>query len=607
MALSQSGNISSRQSFIQQLIFKFKHLPDFVIVTTLAVIVGIGAGFGAILTEWLVEIVHDMFFEKKLWGLLEGTGTFYLILVPAMGAAIFGPIIYYFAREAKGHGVSEVLEAVSVGGGRIRPRVAVVKSVSSAFCIGSGGSVGLEGPIAQIGSAVGSTVGQFFSMTEEKIRLLLGCGAGAAIAATFHAPITGTIFALEIILGHLEARYFSAVVISAVIADTIAQLYKEPLVHAPTYQLISSWELLLYALLGVLAGLGAIGFSKALHGMEDLWGKVHVSEYVKPILGGLILGVVGFFTFQDDSGFPYLFGMGYEGISGVLSLSDPMNTVFTLKVVFAIFLLKIFTTSLTLGSGGSGGTFTPALFMGAMLGASFGHIVNLYFPGIVEAPGAYALAGLAAFFGGAAHAPMTAILVAFELTHNYEMILPIMLTTVVSTLVAQTISPTSIYTHKLTHRGIPIRRGAPGLGVDVMENVTVGEAMNTELQVIPLTMSVEELMERFATTHRHGYPVVDDAGELAGVVSIKDLDSAIAAGKIKNRTVADIATTDLLVAYPYEPISAALQKLSVREISRLPVVEEEGSRQLIGIVLRTDIIDAYNNAMIKNRVQKQEE
>ena len=575
----------------QTLLRRFKTLPDLVVLTTLALIVGIGAGFGAIFTEWLVEVVHDVFFEKKLWGLLEFAGIYHLVIIPALGALIFGPIIIHFAREAKGHGVSEVLEAVSVSGGRIRPRVGVVKSLSSALCIGTGGSVGLEGPIAQIGSALGSTVGQIFTLTEERIRLLLACGAGAGIAATFHAPLTGSIFALEIILGHLEARYFSAVVISAVVADTIAQFFHKEVLVVPLYTLVSFWELFLYAILGVLAGLGAVSFTKVLFWMEELWDKLPVSEYLKPVLGGLLLGLFGLIAFFQADGFPRFFGMGYS------TMSDALNGELALHLIFALFLIKIFTTSLTLGSGGSGGTFTPSLFMGAMLGGSFGHVVNSWFPNITAAPGAYALAGMAAFFAGAAHAPMTSIFVAFELTGNYHIILPIMLATVISTLVAQSIHPSSMYTLKLVRRGIKVRRGAPGQELFVMDTVTVGEAMSQEVEVVPLTMPLPQLMDELNRTHRHGFPVVDEAGELVGVVSIKDLDNAIAAGTVQEKTVADIATTDVLVAYPYEPMGAALQRLGVRQISRLPVVKEEGSRKLIGIVLRTDIINAYHKAL----------
>ncbi len=578
---------------------KFKNMPDLVVITTLALIVGIGAGFGAIFTEWLVEKVHHIFFEEKLWGLLEGLGIYHLMIVPALGALIFAPIIIHFAREARGHGVSEVLEAVSVHGGRIHPRVGVVKSVASALCIGSGGSVGLEGPIAQIGSALGSTVGQIFTMTEERIRLLLACGAGAGIAATFHAPITGTIFALELILGHVEAGYFSAIVISAVVADTIAQFYKEECFIAPLYTLVSVWELFFYAILGVFAAIGALSFTKVLFKMEELWHKVPVSEYFKPALGGLVLGVIAIILFQFEGfqvgEFPRIFGMGYE------SISDAMNGSLALHLVFALLVIKIFTTSLTLGSGGSGGTFTPSLFMGAMLGSTFGIIVHTWFPTITAEPGAYALAGMAAFFGGAAHAPFTAIMIAFEMTNNYYIILPIMLATVISTLVAQTMSPTSMYTLKLVKRGIKIRRGAPEHATDVMETTTVGDAMSTEVETVPLTMSLFQLMEKFDQSHRHGFPVVDEAGKLAGVVSIKDLDTAMARGRFSGRTVAEIATTDVLVAYPYEPMGSALQRLGIREISRLPVVKEEGSLEIVGIVLRTDIINAYNKTLAKRK------
>jgi CIC family chloride channel protein len=588
----------AEESLLKRLLWKFKHLPDLVVITILAVIVGIGAGFGAILTEWLVKLVHHIFFETKLWGLLDGMGIYHLMIIPAIGALIFAPIIIIFAREAKGHGVSEVLEAVSVHGGRIPPKVGVVKSISSALCIGTGGSVGLEGPIAQIGSAIGSTVGQIFTLTEDRIRLLLACGAGAGIAATFHAPLTGTIFALELILGHLEAGYFSAVVISAVIANTIALFYRDACFIIPSYNLVSVWELGLYAILGVLVGISAFIFTKVLFGMEALWDKVPVSEYMKPVLGGLLLGVIAIILFQFEGfqigEFPRIFGMGYE------SIADALNGSLAFQLILALFVIKIFTTSLTLGSGGTGGTFTPSLFMGAMLGGTFGILVHSWFPMATAPSGAYALAGMAAFFGGAAHAPFTGIMVAFELTHNFNIILPIMLATVISTLVAQNIDQTSMYTRKLVRRGIQVRRGAPEHATDVMERLTVGDAMSTEIETVPLTMPLFELMEKFDQSHRHGFPVVDETGALAGIVSIKDLDAAIAGGQLSGRTVAEIATTDILVAYPYEPMGAALQRLGVREISRLPVVKEEGSNELVGIVLRTDIINAYNHALAQH-------
>jgi CIC family chloride channel protein len=569
--------------------FKIKDLPDLILITSLTTIIGILAGFGAILTEYLVEIVHHSFFEQKLWGLLDWAGDYHLIIIPAIGGIIFGSIIIKFARDARGHGVSEVLEAVAVRGGRIPPKVGIVKSISSSFCIGTGGSVGLEGPIAQIGAAIGSSVGQFFQLTEERIRLFLACGAGAGIAATFHAPITGTIFAIEIILGHLEARYFSAVVISAVIADTIAQFHKTSVLTVPIYNLVSFWELFLYSILGAIIALGAMIFIKILHSMEDFWEKLPISDYLKPVLGGALLGIIGMIAFFQVDGMPRFFGIGYQ------SINDALNGSLVIELIVALFLIKIFTTSLTLGSGGSGGTFTPSLFMGAMLGGSFGHLVNTWFPMMTAPVGAYALVGMAAFFAGAAHAPLTSIILAVELTGNYNLILPIMLATVTSTLVTSSIHPHSMYTMKLAQRGIKVRRGAPGHELDLMQTITVGEAMTKEVETVALTMSLMKLIEKFDQSTHRGFPVVNEEGELMGIVSIKDLDTAIASGDIQGRAVSEITTTDLLIAYPYEPMQVALERLALRDISRLPVVQEEGSRKLVGILLRKDIINAYRD------------
>jgi CIC family chloride channel protein len=433
-------------------------------------------------------------------------------------------------------------------------------------------------------------------LSEDRIRLLLACGAGAGISATYHAPFTGTLFALEIILGHLEAGYFSAIVISAVVADTIAQGYKLPIIPSiANYPLVSNWELLLYAILGVIIAFSAIAFIKTEHGMVKLWKKIPVSDYLKPALGGLVLGMIGMLTFFHYDDFPRFYGLGYESIAHTLNGQLPF------LLVFSLFFIKIFTTSLTIGSGGTGGTFTPTLFMGLMLGSSFGYAVNMLFPGITAPTGAYALAGMAAFFGGAAHAPFTAIMVAFELTqYNYHMILPIMLTTVVATLVAQSITPDSMYTSHLVSKGIKIRRVEPGQELYVMDTVTVEEAMTKDIEVVPLTMSLFQLMEKFDQTHLRGFPVVDEAGELAGMVNLRDLDSAIASGNIAKRTVAEIFTKNTLVAYPSESMGSALQRLGLRgDVTRLPVVEE-GSRKLVGIVLRSDIIHAYNKAMKKS-------
>jgi CIC family chloride channel protein len=565
-----------------------------IMITALAV--GIGAGLGAVIFRRLIGGMQTLAYDG-LGGLLDGIAPFHLLIIPAIGGAIYGPMIYRYAREAKGHGVPEVMEAVALRGGRIRPRVAVIKSLASSICIGTGGSVGREGPIAQIGSALGSTIGQALKLSDERVRNLVACGAAGGIAATFNAPVAGAMFALEIILGQFHSVYFGAVVISAVTADVIAHAFESDVraFAVPEYTLVSPWELVFYAALGTLAALAAVGFTRLLYASEDLWDELPMPEYVKPVLGGVLLGVIGILTFKID-GYPRVFGVGYDTIGP--ALFGELAIQVTLTLLFA----KLLATTLTLGSGGSGGIFAPSLFMGAMLGEVVGKAVHQLFPTITAPSGAYALVGMAAFFTGAAHAPATAILILFEMTGDYHIILPLMLATVVSTLISRAISRENIYTLKLSRRGVHLEQGQD---IDVMQGVTIGEAMTEDVDVVPLSMPLEELADEFARTHHHGFPAVDDAGDLAGVVSIRDLEQALTAGPIAGKTVADIATTDgLIVAYPDEPMWVALRRLGTRDISRLPVVEAEGSRQLVGVVRRADIIRAYNHAIVQ-RAQHQ--
>ena len=434
-------------------------------------------------------------------------------------------------------------------------------------------------------------------MSEERTRTLVACGAAGGVAATFNVPIAGSIFALEVILGRFHTVSFGAVVISAVTADVIAHIFEGNLraFAVPEYTLVNPWELVLYIALGVVVALFSVGFSRLLYLSEDLWDEIPLPEYFKPVLGGLLLGGLGIVTFKID-GFPRIFGVGYDTINEVLFGK------LAIEVACLLFFFKLFATILTLGAGGSGGIFAPSLFMGAMVGSAFGQIAHQLFPSITAPSGAYAMVGMAAFFSGAAHAPITAILMLFEMTGDYPIILPLMLATVMSTLISQVISDQSIYTLKLTRRGVHLQQGQD---IDVMQGVTVGEAMTTDLDVVPLDMPLDELLETSVRTHNHGFPVVDATGDLAGVVSIRDLEQAQAAGPIEGKTVGDIATIEgLLVAYPFEPMWRAFRRLGLHDVSRLPVVEQEGSRRLVGVVRRRDIIRAYQHAIVKRAGQQ---
>ena len=571
-------------------------LPESAIIFITALVVGVGAGIGAYVFRQLIDLITRISFVH-IAGFLSPITPFQYILIPAAGGLIVGVLIYKYAQEAKGHGVPEVMEAVALRGGRIRPRVAVVKALASSVCIGTGGSVGREGPIAQIGSALGSTVGQLLNLSDERVRNLVACGAAGGIAATFNAPIAGALFALEVILGQFHATYFGAVVISAVTADVIAQNLEGNLraFSVPQYSLVSPWELIFYALLGVIAAVLSVFFSRSLYASEDLFEKFRIPEYTKPALGGALLGVVGILTYKSGD-IPRIFSVGYDSINTALANN------FTLQITLALLFLKMLATLITLGSGGSGGVFAPSLFMGAMMGATFGQAVNLLFPEITAPAGAYALVGMAAFFSGAAHAPVTAILILFEMTGDYQIILPLMLTTVISTLISRLLSKDSIYTLKLSRRGVHLEQGQD---IDVMQGVNVREIMTTDTDTVSPDLPIPFLVEVFDSTHHHGLPVSDADGNLVGVVTLQDLDEALGEPNFEDRRVIDIATTkDLLVAYPEESVWEALRRLSLRDVGRLPVLENRDSRKIVGLIRRSDIVRAYNIA-IRNRSQHQ--
>jgi chloride channel protein, CIC family len=373
-----------------RLLFRYFQTSETVFLLFFATIIGVGAGFGAILFRWMISFFQNLFFVQGQHT-LSFLGSYYVIFIPAIGGLIVGVTVYFFASEAKGHGVPEVMLAVAVSGSKIRPRVAAIKALVSSICIGSGGSVGREGPIVQISSALGSTIGQVFQLSEDKKRILIACGAAGGIAATFNAPIAGIFFGLEVILREYGTRYFSSVVLSAVTATIISRTFlgSNPAFITPPYELLNSYDILFYFILGFLAALVAWVFIKALYKCEDIFDAIRIPYFIKPAIGGLLLGVIGLY-------FPQIFGVGYPAIEKALNGQlGPM-------IVFGLISLKIIATSLTLGSGGSGGVFAPSLFIGAMLGSSFGSFIHLILPEVAISTGAFALVGMAAVFAGAA-------------------------------------------------------------------------------------------------------------------------------------------------------------------------------------------------------------
>lgn len=558
----------------------------------LAALVGAGTGVGAVVFRWLIMSLQHLFFvEGSHW--LSFMGPYYVILLPALGGLFVGPLIYFFAREAKGHGVPEVMLAVAKKGGRIRPRVAFIKTLASAITIGSGGSVGREGPIVQIGSTLGSALGQLLRLPTAWIRTLLGCGCAAGIAATFNAPLGGTFFTMELIFRSFNSRGFAFIVVSAVAGTLTAQAFlgASPAFQLGNlYQLVDSREMLLYGLLGVLAGLAGVVFMKAIHFSEDLFARFRsIPEWFRPVIGGLVVGVIALYSLD-------LCGVGYGETAWTpqTSMDQMLEGALSLKVLVLVALLKIVATSTTVGSGGSGGVFAPSLFLGAATGGALGMAASHLFPGEQINPGAYALVGAAALFAGVTRAPITSVMMMFELTRNYALILPVMTSVVIATGVVMIFSRETIYTEKLMRRGIDLLKMSRA---NLVSGVQVENVMTKEFPAVDHSMSLRELEIKLAMTGHHGFPVLDDEGKLYGMVGAWDVKLAREGGIPESTPVADICSIQLVTAYPDETLAEVLGRFSEANVGRIPVVDPADENKLLGVLRRSSLFEAWRVAV----------
>ncbi len=564
------------------------HLSQTQILIIFSVIVGASTGLGAYVFFRLIKFFTGLavdISDPTVYGAAVNP-SYWILLVPMLGGLLSAPLIIRFAKEAKGHGVPEVMNAVARERGCIRPRVAVVKTIASAICLGSGGSAGREGPIVQIGSAIGSTIGQVFKLSVDRVRILVGCGAAAGIAAVFNAPIAGVFFSLEVILGDFAIKTFSPVLISSVVASVVSRslMGNHPAFMVPAHELVSSWEIPIYAVMGLALAFVAVGFTKTLDWSEDFWDNLKISPYIKPAMGGLLLGFVGLY-------YPQVFADGYETVTYALEGS----LVWQLLVVLVF--LKIVATSLTLGSGSSGGIFAPSLFMGAMAGGAFGFLVDLLFPGLGVNPGAYALVGMACLVSGTTHAPITAILIIFEMTNDYRIILPLMVAVVFTTLLAQRLEKQSIYTIKLAKRGINLKAGKD---IDILRQLNVSDAMDDHVALVPASSTLPQILKHASDSGEAYFMVVNSAGALTGVLTFSDLHRAMAAEAAVNLIIAqDIASTPLTVTKT-DSLETAQKLMSGKGLSLLPVVDSKESGKILGVIRQEKLLQSYNRKLIES-------
>ncbi len=538
-----------------------------------AVVIGAGAGFAAVVFRWLITAATRLFSGSTDYSasvghpanpLVPWLGGAFVIVAPAIGGLVYGPLVARFAPEARGHGVPEVMYAVAKNGGRIRPQVAVVKTIASAITIGSGGSVGREGPIIQIGSALGSTLGRLLKMPEDRMKLLVACGAAGAIAATFNAPVAGVFFGLELILRDFSARSFGIVAVSSITASVIGRSFlgSQAFLQLPSFHMQMPIEYLLFAVLGLAAGLAGGGFTKILYAVEDLadflW---RGPEWLRPVVGGLLLGLVLFVL-------PQMYGVGYPvldaGVTGQYALG------FLLVLVVG----KVIATSLTLAIGGSGGVFAPSLFIGAMLGAAFGQVVGAIDPSLSGQAGAFAIVGMGAVLAGTTHAPITAGIMLFELTGDYTIVLPLLLAIAVATAASRAMSKDTVYTLKLRRRGIDL--DAP-TGV-AMRPMKIERIMRHPVTVLDLETSLTEGARALLAAGQNALPLVSRDGRYDGVITMSALSEALGDDEGAGRLVVADVREDLPALVSGTELADALGPvLRAARSDGVPVVDGEGA------------------------------
>jgi CIC family chloride channel protein len=534
----------------------------------LAVLIGAGAGLGAIVFRWLITTFTHVFSGQADYAdagraahpWFPELGPWFLLLAPVVAGLVYGPLVYKFAPEARG--------------GRIPAQVSAVKALASALTIGSGGSVGREGPIVQIGSALGSTLGRITRLPESRLRVLVACGAAGGIAATFNAPLAGPFFAMELILRDFAAESFGAVVLASVTASVVgrAAFGNTAFLDLPPFSLRNPVEYLLFVVLGIIVGACGVLFTRVLYWIEDFCDWVwRGPEWLRPAVGGLFLG--GLLL-----ALPQMYGVGYP------VLQNAVEGRYVIGFLLLLLVGKIVATSLTIGIGGSGGVFAPSLFIGAMGGTAFGIVVHAWLPSVTASPGVYGLIGMGAAFAGAARAPITAVIVLFELTGQYTIILPMLTAIVIATATSRALSRDTIYTLKLRRRGVDLDRHPQErrLAATTVEAVT---------EPLPEPIAADTALERAAhalAVSGHGIlPVVDEAGRYQGCVTARAVAEAL--GSDHDGTAGDLAELPPLVTCETS-LADALAALANAPGTGLPVLDND--RQLAGWLTHQSVLSA---------------
>jgi len=568
-------------------------------MSLMAVLVGVAAGFAAYGLYALIRLVSNLVFYQQLSmaNLLPSQNHlgWWVIPVPIIGALIVGLMAKYGSAKIRGHGLPEAMEAVLFNQSRVAPRVALLKPTSVAIAIGTGSPFGAEGPIIQTGGALGSILGQALHVTAAERKVLLASGAAAGMAATFSTPLAAVMLAIELLLFEYKARSFIPLVIASTVATAVRFIL---LGHGAMFTVGATdfnfpAALLWYVPLGVVCGFAAVGYSRLLYRIEDVFEKIPCDPYWWPVMACAALGVIGYFV-------PRVLGIGYDTISDLLNPAAPL----ALGVVAVLLVAKTFAVTLTLGSGHSGGILAPTFTIGAALGAFYAGIANHLFPEAHLSSSAFALVAMAAMFGAAARAPFTFIIFAFELTRDYDAVLPLMLVVAIAHFVALLFMKNSILTEKLARRGLRVHQEYE---VDVLQQVTVGSAMDSQPTVLDASLGIGEIARRLSsqdsTLARHqAFLLVDENGGLAGIITRGDLVRAFQRDPSGQLTLLEAGCAQPITTYPDEMLSDALNRMLRHQCGRLPVVARRNPKKIVGYLGRAAVLEARLRRMQEDHV-----
>jgi CIC family chloride channel protein len=573
-------------------------------LSLLAIVVGIVTGFGAVAFRELIGLVHNVLFLGQ-FSLRYDANLFTppspwgagVILVPVIGAVIVTFLVSNFAPEARGHGVPEVMDAIYYKAGVIRPAVAVVKSLASAFAIGSGAAVGREGPIIQIGSALGSTLGQFIRMPAGQRIILVAAGAGAGIAATFNTPIGGVMFAIELMMPEVSVRTFLPVALSTGVATFIGHFFfgNQPAFAVPQLAPLdthASTALLLglYALLGALCGVAAAGFVRGLHVVEDLFDKIK-ERYTRHVIGMLMVGLL-MYALMQRFGQYYIEGVGYSTVQAIL-----LGQMSAAGLLLLLFFCKLLATSLSLASGSSGGIFSPSLFMGATIGGGFAAaLVDLHVPLSIDVP-SFAMVGMGAMVGGGTGAVMTAITMIFEMTRDYDIVLPMILAVAMAVGVRRLLSRENIYTLKLVRRGHVIPKA---LHANMFLVRRASEVMDKDIVLAPADTTFNAFLARPDNDGRLRHIAIIDDNRIFGVLRVNTALRNVSESTSSGVTLRDLASRDYTIVREDDIVFDVIQRMSKRGATMALVASGRGvprAENILGVITKEHVADSVANAI----------